>query len=1317
MASLDKMTIVLNKDNYGRWKATVADVLKSKRLMGIVDGSALLPAAPPRAVDQWIANDALAKVIIRNSLDNDHEAKVRGKATAKDMWDHICRLKERRTQPNVALALQEFYDLRWKGDVETHLSAVTEAVAKLTTAGRRPDDQAIINKVLTSLPADFAHFRSSWNLNKIDDEDVTYDDFQAALEAEADIITASSQHQEPESAGGNALNAERRKKDEDRKKKQGKKKRSPFRGDCFGCGEKGHMKAQCPMLKEQNSAGNKKQSQGSSLMSQQFVTKDSWIGDSGASWHMTNHKEWFVNMKPAQDTVIIGDGKKLPAEGVGDILVQCFDGRKWVDRRLTGVRFVPALEANLLSFGAVTAKGMSVMLSSAGAKIINEGQVILIGRQERGIFHMRMRTTAGKGMSASAGRKDLEIWHQRLGHPPERKIRSMLKHGVVSGLDVDLPAHCLAFCQGCAFGRQTEKPHPLTKQRKCGIGEIAHSDLMGPMSVPSLAGSRFVMVVKDEASSWRKVYLLKTKDATLTLRCFKDFVAEVKASSAGRRVVKFRSDNGTEFKNKIWDDFLLSEQIIREEMPAYSSQSNGFIERENRSLMEKARSLLYSYELPARLWAEAVNTAAYLLNRLPFCRQKEKTPFELWHSCKPDVSHLKVFGCDAFRLDPRRHKVDKQSKKGIMVGYGPTPEMYRVYDSKMDDVFLTRDVVFDEESFAGRRRAFDDAIPRQQSERETCIKQKVRVPVAEKKKKEEESDSSAGSSDTEIRSDATSSGSSSESDYDSAGEGSEPYTPPRHFRKPEMPAILHKMTTRSKGRANIAMQPDPTSVEEALADEDSAGWKEAMDEELKALKDNGTWELTSLPAGKKTVKCRWIFKRKRNPDGSVCRLKARLVAKGFSQQRGIDYEETYSPVVRHDSIRVILALAAELDLEMIQFDVKTAFLHGELEEHIFMDQPAGFNDGSGNVCRLRKGLYGLKQAPRQWNKKFHSFLVKYGLKQSSADNCVYYCRQKGNRILLSIYVDDGLLCCQQKRTMDKMLADLNRTFSITQSDASYYVGLQIERCRQKKEIRIHQAGYIDQLLAWAGMTDCKPAKTPGDPKVKMKKAVLPADENTDFPYRETVGKLMYAMVCSRPDIAYMVSTVARFVSKPAEEHVVAVKRILRYLKGTKDLKLVYAGSLLRMDSFVDADYAADEESRRSVAGKVHLVNNGPVAWSSRLMQTVALSTTEAEYMAVTDAVKDVVWLRQLLNEIYCRQKDPTPVWCDNQSAIALVRSDQFRNRTKHIGVRFHYIRQQEKRRVIHVRFIRTDEQPADMMTKSLCSPSLESCRRKINMTN
>ena len=279
------------------------------------------------------------------------------------------------------------------------------------------------------------------------------------------------------------------------------------------------------------------------------------------------------------------------------------------------------------------------------------------------------------------------------------------------------------------------------------MGAIAHSDIIGKMSVPSLAGNLYVMVIKDEASSWREIYVLKDKSAASTLRCFKDYVAKVKASSAGRRVIRFRSDWGREYRNKDWDDFLLAEQIVQEEPPPISSESNGFVERENRTLLDKARSLLFSYELPQRLWAEAVNTAAYLLNRLPFSRQKEKTPFELWHGKKPDVSHLKVFGCDAFRMDPHRKKLDPRSKIGRMVGYGATKDIFRVFDPHhgTGQVFLTRDVLFDEESYAGRKRVFDDFIPRQDSERAPVIQQVKQRGTTDS----DDSDSSGDSSDTE----------------------------------------------------------------------------------------------------------------------------------------------------------------------------------------------------------------------------------------------------------------------------------------------------------------------------------------------------------------------------------------------------------------------------------------------------------------------------------------------------------------------------------------------------------------------------------------
>ena len=382
-------------------------------------------------------------------------------------------------------------------------------------------------------------------------------------------------------------------------------------------------------------------------------------------------------------------------------------------------------------------------------------------------------------------------------------------------------------------------------------------------------------------------------------------------------------------------------------------------------------------------------------------------------------------------------------------------------------------------------------------------------------------------------------------------------------------------------------------MQEALQDEDAAGWKKAMDEEMSALKENKTWSLSLMPAEMKPVACKWIFKRKRDPGGAVTRLKARLVAKGFSQKKGADYTETFSPVARLESIRTIIAIAAHEDLHMTQFDVKTAFLHGELDEEIYMSQPEGYDDGSGRLCMLKRGLYGLKQAPRQWNKTFNGFLLKYGLERSESDNCVYFCKHKAarKRILLSIYVDDGLLCTADQVTMDQMLRELNKEFKITQSDAACYLGLELERDRNKRTIAVRQTGYISELLEWSGMSDCKPAKTPGDPKVRLTKSVMHAEEEVSFPYRETVGKVMYAMVCTRPDIAFQVSQVARFVEKPGREHVIAVKRILRYLRGTKDLKLVFGGGDLTLVSFADADHGADPDTRRSVSGRIHLLNS------------------------------------------------------------------------------------------------------------------------------
>ena len=529
------------------------------------------------------------------------------------------------------------------------------------------------------------------------------------------------------------------------------------------------------------------------------------------------------------------------------------------------------------------------------------------------------------------------------------------------------------------------------------------------------------------------------------------------------------------------------------------------------------------------------------------------------------------------------------------------------------------------------------------------------------------------------------------------------------------------MTRRSlrhfASTAALGSEDDPQTPDEALTGLQANNWKASMADEMASHKKCKTWELVPLPPGKNVIDNRWVFKTKRNADGSLQKYKSRLVARGYTQRKGIDYDETYAPVVRYDSIRCLLANVAHHDLEMTQFDVKTAFLYGELEEELYMKQPDQYDDGSGRVCRLIKGLYGLKQSPRRWNKKFDEFLQQYGLERSGCDPCIYVCRQTGEFILLGLYVDDGLLCCESKATMEDMIGEMKSRFEITITDPNFFIGLEIERDRDNKTIALHQRGYIVKILERFRMSECKPCVTPGDPHVILTKADCAQDGGlqANFPYREAVGCLMFLQSCTRPDIAYNVVTAAQFNERPGKSHIQALKRIMRYLQKTKDLRIMYGNNGLDLVVYSDSDYASCPDTRKCFAGRLAILNGGPVTWKSKKMESVTLSTTEAEYMAVTEAVKDVLWLRQLLDDMVCGQTLPTVVYCDNQAAIHMTSSEEFHPRTKHIDVRHHFIKQEIERGNIMVKYVNTKEQAADMMTKSLNGPALEVCRQTIQL--
>lgn len=363
-------------------------------------------------------------------------------------------------------------------------------------------------------------------------------------------------------------------------------------------------------------------------------------------------------------------------------------------------------------------------------------------------------------------------------------------------------------------------------------------------------------------------------------------------------------------------------------------------------------------------------------------------------------------------------------------------------------------------------------------------------------------------------------------------------------------------------------------MKDALSGPNAREWMSAMQEEMDSMKKNQVWELVDLPKGRKSVGNKWVLKIKRKADGSIDRYKARLVAKGFTQIEGVDYEETFSPVVRFASIRLILALVSSMDLELYQMDVKTAFLNGELEKEIYMDQPTGFEvDGEEHkVCKLRRSLYGLKQASRQWNLKFNRAVLNNGFEVVEEDHCVYVKRFKKSFLILSLYVDDILLTGNDKSMIETTKVWLSSTFDMKDmGEASYVLGVKITRNRARRFLSLSQETYLRTVLERFGMLDSKPIDMPIDKSSNLSSSIGPKTEEEKqqmarIPYASAIGSLMYAMMCTRPDICYAVGLVSHFQSNPGQAHWRAVKRILRYLKGTLDHVLCYQGKDLHLST-------------------------------------------------------------------------------------------------------------------------------------------------------
>ncbi|GJR20673.1 retrovirus-related pol polyprotein from transposon TNT 1-94 [Tanacetum coccineum] len=504
---------------------------------------------------------------------------------------------------------------------------------------------------------------------------------------------------------------------------------------------------------------------------------------------------------------------------------------------------------------------------------------------------------------------------------------------------------------------------------------------------------------------------------------------------------------------------------------------------------------------------------------------------------------------------------------------------------------------------------------------------------------------------------------------------------------------------------------EPKTYKDALT---QACWIEAMQEELNEFERLEVWELVPRPDKVMVITLKWIYKVKLDELGGILKNKARLVARGYRQEEGIDFEESFAPVARLEAIRIFLAFAAHMNMVVYQMDVKTAFLNGNLREEVYVSQPDGFvdKDNPNHVYKLKKALYGLKQAPRAWYDMLSSFLISQDFSKGSVDPTLFIRRDGKELLLVQIYVDDIIFAASTPELCDLFSKIMCSKFKMSMmGKISFFLGLQISQ--SPRGIFINQSKYALESLKKYGFDSCDPVDTPMVEKSKLDedkegKAVDPSH------YRGMIGTLLY-LTASRPDLQFAICMCARYQARPTEKHLNAVKRIFRYLKGTVHRGLWYPkDSSIALTAFADADHAGCQDTRRSTSGSMQLLGDRLVSWSSKRQKSAAISSTEAEYIALSGCCAQILWMRSQLTD-YGFGFNKIPMYCDNKSAIALCCNNVQHSRSKHIDIRFHFIKEHVENGVIELYFVNTEYQLADIFTKALGRNRIEFLINKLGM--
>ena len=959
------------------------------------------------------------------------------------------------------------------------------------------------------------------------------------------------------------------------------------------------------------------------------------------------------------------------------------------------------------------------------------------------------------------------LLHRRFAHISAPTLEATMEHYPESNIRLPDTPGPKAICAPCAQGRMTRTPFKGRRHRTQNIGDLIHGDVI-TLPTEGIGKKKYWVQFIDDASNHMGGAAITAKD-----ECegkFNEFWKDLQTRATRLpRLCKVQFDNGGEFISNEFKKKLRSEGIHLQLSTPHTPQQNGKAERTNRTIAERARCMMKQAGIPNRYWPYAFE-AANVISNLTKTTTAAIPAYERVHQRRADINRLRVFGCEAYVHipDENRKKLDKKAQRCIFLGYAKHHKAWIFLDLSSRRIITSRDAIFDESRFplrenkdAAEAEALSELHQVQDHERRDMAENtSKKLPIATEAEEPSNSSAEPAAEEQKMQSGAADAAEDSQplpGDEEAEDEhtdqprrsarsnrgvpplrlAEEATAIPAHHQEPSAtPAEEHRQ--QQTAEQMLMIDDEPRTIEEARKSPEWPQWRAALKEEFQHHIRNKTFRLAPKYRGR-TLDATWCFKKKRDAQGRVYRYKCRWCIRGFRQVAGLDYDETYAAVSQMKSIRAIVSHATVADLEMDQIDIDAAFLTSKIDKRIFVKQPEGFEvkGHETEAAELLASIYGTKQAARCHSQRLTKVMVKeLGFSKCRSDECVFFTRKYGDLLFVTVYVDD-LVIVGKRAHVDKFKAEFRRHYKIKDlGPLQWILGIKVDRDRKAKTTKMSQGAYLRRVLERFNMTEAAPKSTPAQVGQNLQKpapiteASSTRERQKDMeerqrmkkvPYLSAIGSLQYLASATRPDIAAAVGTAAQFGSDPRPEHWSSVKRILRYLKSTPDHGIIFGESRSQHCSDImgwsDSDWGTDKTDRKSRSGFIFELNGGPVSWQSRKQKTVALSTMEAEYIALSDTVSEAIWWQQFLREVGIRETSKTPIkiHVDNQSCIAFATNAGSSGRAKHIDLRHHFVKDMVEENKVKLTHVNSEDNSSDIFTKPLPREQFERLRNKLHM--